>query len=66
MSTTTAGKITIGTPKSKGWCTEQGIDHAWADGSTLTMNPPIQRRFCTNCGQVQHWMPGHWEDHPQR
>lgn len=65
MSTTSTVKLNIHQPsKPKGWCDEQGIAHSWEMGPTMTVNPPIQTRQCTNCGQRQYFSPGAWTDAP--
>ena len=50
--------------KPKGWCKENGVEHAWQDGPVLTVNPPIYTRVCINCGQQQRMAPRRWEDYP--
>lgn len=53
-----------GPPKPLGWCEENGVEHSWEDGPTLTVNPPIHTRRCKNCGKRQHLRPAAWEDSP--
>lgn len=63
MRLTMSNTVNIPTPpKPKGWCVEQGVDHSWKDGATLTSNPPIHTRECVNCGQRQWLSPGQWND----
>lgn len=63
MSTTSTVKLNIHVPpKSIGWCDEQGIEHSWKDGPTLTCDPPIHTRECSNCGKRQYKQPGEWRD----
>lgn len=62
-ASTTTVKLNIHEPpKPNGWCDEHKIAHSWADGPTLTCNPPISTRSCVNCGKRQYFRPGQWED----
>lgn len=47
-------------PKPMGWCDEQGIEHYYWPGPTLTGSIPT--RECKNCGKRQYLVPGTWED----
>lgn len=63
MNSTGTVKLNIPQPpKPKGWCEEQGIEHSWKSGPTLTCHPPIQTRECANCGHRQFLKPGEWRD----
>jgi hypothetical protein len=53
------GKLPLKTP---GWCEANGIEHAWECGPTLTINPPIQTRYCVNCGKQQRLYAPQWQD----
>lgn len=48
-------------PKEPGWCDQQGIEHSWEDGPTMTVSPPIHTRRCKNCGKSQHLVM-EWRD----
>lgn len=45
-----------------GRCEELNLEHAWRDGPSLMLMPPIQTRYCANCGKVQHLSAPQWED----
>ena len=49
-------------PKPAGWCEENGVEHAWVSGPTLTCDPPILTRSCANCGKYQRLEPSQWRD----
>lgn len=49
-------------PKPYGWCQSNGVAHAYEDGPTLTIDPPIQTRICKNCGWRQFKRPSVWSD----
>lgn len=51
-------------PKPPGWCEQQGVEHSWQTGATLTVDPPIETRFCVNCGKRQMKRPAAWDDAP--
>lgn len=51
-----------GPRKYWGWCREVDVEHHWDDGPLLTSYPPIQTRWCINCGKRQQFSPGEWRD----
>lgn len=53
-ATTHTVSLDIGPRKEAGWCEANGVVHAWKDGPTLTVDPPIHTRYCKNCGKQQH------------
>lgn len=66
MQTTSTSTVTlnIGPRKAAGWCEDNGIEHSWKAGPTLTVDPPIQTRECVNCGKRQYQQPPMWKDAP--
>jgi hypothetical protein len=55
--------ILPGPRKELGWCEANGVAHAWTQGPTLTMQPPIPTRVCVNCGKKQY-LHQEWKDRP--
>ena len=71
---TATGDYGVGTPSGRspegkarqglGFCAKHGLEHAWENGPTFTVNPPIYTRSCVNCGQGQRMFPSQWQDWP--
>ena len=58
-----AGNDTTPLPKGRkpDVCEQLSLAHAWEDGPTLTVDPPIVTRKCMNCGRREKWVPGRWD-----